>query len=160
MDSEVSLMLARADNELLAARSLKKLSEEEQAKTALEVPLDTTFYSSVISHAYYAIFYSAKAYLLSRGIKLTKQGQHQQVHFKFKELVKKGILEKELLTIYEDIKTKAEELLEVLHEKREKRETFTYETLPQANKEPAEESLKNAVFFISYIRKFIEKLEE
>ena len=160
MDSEVNLLLDRAENELLVARSLVKLSENKEDASIFELPEGTTFYSGAISHSYYAIFYCAKAYLLSKGIKLSsKQGQHQQVYFKFKNLVKEGVIEGELLKIYEDLKIKAESLLEILHNEKEKRKTFTYETHSQANKEPAEESLKNATFFIAHIRKFIENSE-
>lgn len=156
MDSGVNLLLDRADNELLAARSLHKLSEDNKLKTDVLLPPQTTFYSSVISHSYYCIFYSAKAYLLYKNIKLSsEQGQHQQVYFKFKQLVQKGILQKELLEIYEDIKLKAEKLLEILHEEKEKRKIFAYQTIPQANKLPAEDSIKNASFFISHIKLFI-----
>lgn len=157
MDSEVSLMLNRANNELNAARALKKLSEEEELKALLEVPVNSTFYSSVISHAYYAMFYGAKAYLLSKGEKFVKQGQHQQVYIKFRKFVKEGVIDKELLLVYEDVKIKAEELLEVLDSEREKRKNFTYETSSEANREPAEKSLENAAFFISHIIKFIKK---
>ncbi len=156
MDSKVKLLLDRADNELLAARSLQKLSDGEKLKTDLLLPPETTFYSSVINHSYYSIFYSAKAYLLHKNIKLSsEQGQHQQVYFKFKQLVQKGILQRELLEIYEDIKLKAEKLLDILYEEKEKRKIFTYQTIPQANKSPAEDSLKNASFFISHIKSFI-----
>ena len=58
MDSEVRLLLDRADNELLAAMSLKKISEQDALNNNLSIPTPTTFYSSVISHSYYAIFYA------------------------------------------------------------------------------------------------------
>lgn len=61
MDSMVEIFLDRANNELLAAESLKKLSDEEKAKEDFHISGKTTFYSSVISHSYYAIFYAAKA---------------------------------------------------------------------------------------------------
>src|SRR3989344_4651072 len=100
MDSRVNLFLQRADNEMLTARSLKKLSEDEKELIIFAIPKGTTFYSSVISHSYYAIFYSAKAYLVSKNIELiSKQGQHQQVYFKLKKLVKEGVMDKELLKI-------------------------------------------------------------
>jgi len=156
MDSQVEIFIKRADTELLAAKSLKKLSEEAKYKEELSIPKDTTFYSSVISHSYYAIFYAAKAHLLSRNILLkSKQGQHQQVYFKFRALVQNGEIEKELLRLYEENKLKAEVLLDILKSEKAKRTEFTYETIPQANKAPAEESLNNAVIFISHIRKFL-----
>ena len=66
MDSMAEIYLERAGNELLAAESLKKLSEDEKAREEFSLPQSTTFYSSVISHSYYAIFYSAKAILLKK----------------------------------------------------------------------------------------------
>ncbi len=158
MDLEVSLLFERAENELLAAEVLKKLSEEAEAKQVLEVPAATTFYSSVINHAYYAIFYSAKAYLTFKGFKLPEQGQHQAVYYEFKRFVQKGDLKKELLDLYDEVKTKAETLLSIIQEERGKREEYTYKTLPQANKEPAENSLKNARLFVSHMRRFSEKI--
>lgn len=155
MDSEVSMLLDRAENELVIALALDKLSEKEDLASPLDIPRGTTFYSSVISHCYYAIFNSAKAYLVSKKVKLEKQGQHQQVYFAFRRMVKEGIIEKELLKIYEDLKVKAESLLEILNSEREKRKTFTYETVAQANKKPAEDSIKNAKEFISHIKRMI-----
>lgn len=156
MDSKVNLLMDRAENEIFAAQALKKLSEEASLKKEFEFSPSVSFYSSVINHSYYAIFYSAKAYLTAKNIPLkSKQGQHQQVYFEFKKLVEKGIIEKELLRIYEEVKIRAESLLDILKTERAKRTNFTYETIPQANKQPAEDSLKNALFFISHIREFL-----
>jgi hypothetical protein len=44
-------------------------------------------------------------------------------------------------------------LLNIFEEEKGKRGEFTYETLPQANKEPAETSLNNAKLFVSNIMK-------
>ncbi len=160
MDSKVSLLLQRADNEILTGRSLKKLSEDEKETISFELPQGTTFYSAVISHSYYAIFYSTKAYLTSKNINLkSTQGQHQQVYFKFKKLVREGIIEEELLKIYEEVKIKAEVLLDIIKNERDKRHNFTYETIPQANKSPAGESLKNAEFFVAHMKRFIDNEE-
>jgi uncharacterized protein (UPF0332 family) len=154
------LLFKRAENEITTAEKLKRMSEDSETKMFMEIPEDVTFYSAVISHDYYAVFYSAKAYLLSRDIPLlSKQGQHQQVYFEFRKLVKSGIVDVELLEIYEDVKGKAEALLEILKTEKDKRTNFVYETIPQANKQPAEDSLKNAVFFVSHIKKFLSKEE-
>ena len=52
---------------------------------------------------------------------------------------------------------KADELLEIFKEEKWKRGNFTYKTIPQANKEPAEDSLNNAKIFLSNISKVIKK---
>ncbi|MFH1432107.1 MAG: HEPN domain-containing protein [archaeon] len=77
MDSMVEIFLERADNEIHAAESLKKLSEDLNSKKEFELSVDVTFYSSVISHSYYAIFYAAKAILLSKGIKTSSPDIHK-----------------------------------------------------------------------------------
>lgn len=161
MDSEVSLLIDRAENELVAARVLKQVSGEDKIKKILQIDLPFTFYSSVISHSYYAIFYSAKAYLASKKIELlSEQGLHQQVYFKFRKLVQQGIIDEEMLSIYEDLKIKAESLLEIFDSEREKRKTFTYMTIPQANQAPAEDSIKNAEFFVSHIKEFVREKDK
>lgn len=157
MDSKDSLLIERAEHEIVVSELLYKLSGDIPEKSALNVSSDTTFYSAVISHAYYAILYSAKYYLLSKNVSVPEQGQHNFVYQKFKKLAKTGELDKELLEIYEDAKIKAETLLLILESEEEKRTEYTYKTYPQANKEPAEKSIENAKFFVAHIRKFVEK---
>lgn len=157
MVSMTDLLINRAENEIVTAEKLKRMSEDPEAKTFMEVPQDMTFYSAVISHSYYAIFYSAKAILMKEGIKTDKPNVHQKTLHAFnKFLVKTGKLDKALLKIYEDMVIKAEALLNIFAEEKTKRGDFTYETLPQANKEPAETSLNNAKLFVSNIKKVLE----
>ncbi|MCX6710968.1 MAG: HEPN domain-containing protein [Candidatus Woesearchaeota archaeon] len=156
MHSVVEIFLERADNELLAAESLKKLSEEAKLKEEFKLPSRITFYSSVISHSYYAIFYSAKGILLTKGIKTSAPEVHRKTFEAFKEnLVDTGILDVRILEIYKRMAIRADELLEIFKDEKWKRGNFTYNTIPQANKEPAENSLRNAKTFVSSISKVI-----
>jgi len=50
---------------------------------------------------------------------------------------------------------RAEELLGIFSKEKAKRGEFTYQKLPQANKEPAKESLDNASFFFKNINKIV-----
>lgn len=156
MDSKDETLIERAEHEIAVSEILDKLSENIPEREALNVSSGATFYSAVISHAYYSIFYSAKYYLLSRNITIPEQGQHNFVYQKFKKLAKAGELDEELLKIYEDAKVKAETLLLILEGEEEKRTEYTYKTYHQANKEPAEKSIENAKFFVSHIKKFVE----
>lgn len=162
MDSEDKLLIERAEHEILTSEILEKLSKIEYSDVneRLDIPSGNTFYSAVIGHAYYSIFYGAKAYLVSKGTKFSEQGQHSAVYYKFKKLVNAGELDKELMIIYEDAKIKAEILLSILEDEEEKRTRYTYKTIPQANKEPAEKSIENAKFFISHIKEFINRVSE
>ncbi len=158
MDSMVELFTERAKNEILAAQSLKTLSEETRFKEDFQLSDDVTFYSSVISHSYYAIFYAAKAILLTKGIKTYAPEVHRKTIEEFeKNFVDTGILDVKLLEIYNKIVVRADELVEIFRDEKWKRGKFTYRTIPQANKGPAEDSLKNAMFFVSNVIKVIEK---
>jgi hypothetical protein len=64
----VKQYLERAKNELRVAIILNNISQDEEEKIKLGCIEGDTFYSSVISPAYYSIFYSAKAILLTRGV--------------------------------------------------------------------------------------------
>lgn len=156
MDIGVKQYLERSENELRAAAILKKISEsEEKAKFGAEK--EDTFYSSVISHSYYAIFYSAKAILLTKNIKTIGPNVHKKTLNSFKKyFVDSGILDKELYKIYNDIVIKADELLGLFQEEKRKRGQFIYKTIPQANKEPAEQSIENSKKFLVHIKKVAE----
>lgn len=156
MDSQVKIFIKRANNELLAAESLKRLSEEVKYKDEFSIPQDATFYSSVISHSYYAIFYATKAILLTKNIKTTSPNIHKTTYDLFdKTFVRTGVLDKKLLQIYTDIVVKAGDLLEIFKDEKWKRGNFTYQVIAQANKTPANDSLKNAKLFIANISKVI-----
>ncbi len=158
MDLMIRIYLDRAGNEMFAAGALKRLSEEERAKRDFDIPPDMTFYSSVISHAYYAIFYAAKALLLAKGIRTSSPEIHKKTYEAFKkELVETGILDVKLLEIYREIAVRADALLEIFKEEKGKRGRFTYATISQANIIAAEDSLRNAKFFVANIGKVIEK---
>lgn len=157
MDSTVKIYFQRADTEILAAQSLKHLSEHKEDKTRFNLPEKTTFYSGVISHAYYAIFYSAKALLLTKNIKTTAPEVHKKTFDQFKKtFVDTGILDVKLLTIYSKMIVRADDLLSIFRQEKKKRGLYTYKTIPQANKQPAEDSLNNARLFVSNVMKTAE----
>lgn len=155
MDSLVSIYFNRAENELMAAGSLSLLSESNQAKTDFALPSDVTFYSSVISHSYYAIFYATKALLLTKNIRTKAPEVHKKTFEEFQKIIETKELDVVLLKIYKKLIVRADELLEIFKDEKKKRGRFTYQTIPQANKEPAEDSLKNAKFFVANIIKIV-----
>ncbi len=159
MSDEAELYLQRAENELIVAQMLFDISSNEKLqKEQFKLEKNFTFYSTVISHAYYCIFYSAKAILVKEGIKTDAPEVHKKTILAFeKYLVETGNLDIELLKIYKKIIVKAEELLGIFFIEKRKRGEFTYQKLPQANKEPAKESLDNALFFFKNISKIIKK---
>ena len=156
MDSDINLSLERAQNEILLAQSVKLLTEDAKIKREVfKLDEKVTFYSAVIAHAYYAIFYAARAYVVSKGVNLPEQGVHSAVYSAFRKFVRQGKIAAELLELYEEVKVKAETLLEIFEEEKENRTKFTYKTLAQANKRPAEDSLENARIFFTQIKELI-----
>lgn len=78
----------------------------------------------------------------------------------FEKLTFSGEIDVELLKIYKEIVIKADELLGIFRKEKSKRGKFTYKKLPQANLEPATESLTNAEKFFKNINLMLQKKEE
>ena len=160
MDSQIKTFTDRASNELVLSEKVKLISDDNEIKEFLKIESKMTFYSSVISHSYYAIFYATKALLLTKDIKTDSPNVHKKTLNEFKKnFVDTGELDISLLNIYKKMIVRADELLEIFKSEKGKRGNFTYKTLPQANKDPAEDSLKNAKKFVSNINKVIENEE-
>ncbi len=149
------LYLQRAKNELDLAKAVFKLSTEEKLKLEFELKEDATFFSNVIGNSYYCIFYSAKAILQLKNITINPPEEHKKTLEEFEKLVLSGEIDVELLNIYESIVVKADELLGIFRKEKSKRGKFTYQKLPQANLEPAKESVNNAEKFFKNINLMI-----
>ncbi len=152
MDSDTKLYLERAQNELKLAEITMQLSINKDIQNKiLGVDKPDTYFSSVITHAYYSIFYIAKGYLIMKGIVTKAPEEHKKTYDEFKKLVSQGVVDKELLELYEDVLIKAEKLLGIFKIEKKKRGEFTYQRIAQANLEPAKESLENAKTFLKHI---------
>jgi len=149
------LYMERAKNELDLAKAIFKLSTENKLKEELELKEDSTFFSNVIGNSYYCIFYSAKAFLLLKNINTAPPEEHKKTLEEFERLALSGDIDVELLKIYKSIVIKADELLGIFRKEKSKRGKFTYKKLPQANLEPAKESLANAEKFFKNINLMI-----
>ncbi|MDP2924759.1 MAG: hypothetical protein Q8N99_00135 [Nanoarchaeota archaeon] len=156
MVSEVNLYLDRAEDEILLSQKDLDCSINKETKDILGIPSEKTFYFSVISHAYYSIFYAAKAYLFLKGMKTEAPDEHQKTYEKFKTFVERGILDNELLKIYENEISKAESLLNIFFLEKGKRGRFTYNIKSEANLPYANESIENAKRFVSVIKAILE----
>ena len=158
MDSMVKIYIQRALNEISIAKLLFEISNNKNKKEEFNIEEETTFYSAVISHSYYSIFYAAKAMLLTKKIKTFAPEVHKKTYLAFKkQFVDSGILDIELLNIYKKMILRADELLQIFKDEKWKRGHFTYQTIPQANKEPANQSIQNAANFLKNIKTIIEK---
>ena len=149
------IYLERAKSELDLAKAVFKLSIKKEIKLELELKETDTFFSNVISNSYYCIFYSAKAYLLKKGITTYPPEEHKKTLEEFEKLALSGEVDIELLKIYQDIVIKADELLGIFRKEKSKRGRFTYKRIPQANLIPAKESLENAEKFFKNINLII-----
>ena len=151
MDSD--LYLNRAENEIKLARIVFAVSKDQSMQVEVfGEKYPDTYYSAVITHSYYAIFYAAKAYLLTKGVVITPPEEHRKTYDALKGRVDSGELDVDLLRLYNEALVRAETLLGILKSEKKKRGDYTYQTLPQANQAPAAESVKNAETFYKHLR--------
>ena len=160
MDSKSDMYFNRAKTEFETSEILFEISKSKDKKQNFDISQDSTYYSGVISHSYYAIFYSAKAMLLTKNIETEAPEVHKKTLDTFKEeFIDSGLLDAKLLIIYKQMIIRAETLLEIFKKEKKKRGDFTYNTIPQANLEPAEESIKNAKEFIKHCNSYLTNLK-
>ena len=156
MATKVELYISRSTTEIEAASILFQISHTEQFQDQFYLSKETTFYSAVIAHAYYAIFYAAKAMLLSINKETTSPNIHQATYETFeKEFITTGILDASIFLLYKSLIIRAEELLTIYKHEKKKRGDYTYNILPQANKVPAEESIQHAKSFLKYCKAYL-----
>ncbi len=160
MDIRVKGYLERAENEIVLAKANFELSTRDKAKQVLNISLDKTFFNDVISESYYAIFYSAKAFLLSLEIKTEPPEEHRKTYEEFKKIVESRKMDIQLSEIYEEESNKAETLLRIFFDEKRNRGRFTYNVNANTNKPFAEQSIKNARFFVATIKYLLEKKNE
>ena len=155
MDSKAELYIKRARAELDMAALLFACSGNE-ILGKFDIDSSQTFYSGAIAHSYYAIFYSAKAMLLTKNITTESPEIHRKTFDEFeKSFIKTGILDIALLEIYRELVIRAETLLEIFREEKRKRGNYTYNTIAQANRPPAENSIKNAKTFFKHCQAYL-----
>ena len=94
MDLNYNLYLERANNEIKFADIALFVSNNMKIQTdVMKIEEPETYFSSVISHSYYCIFYSAKAYLAKKRIKTEAPEEHKKTYDEFKRLVFQGIID-------------------------------------------------------------------
>lgn len=146
------LFIERSENELELGKIIFQITTDESIqKNIFHIDEPLTFFSAVITHSYYSIFYATKAYLIKKGIKTKAPEEHKKTYEEFKELVNCNIIDSELLRLYEYVMVQAEDLLKIFHTEKKRRAKFTYQKLSQSNKEPAIKSLENAKKFFKYL---------
>jgi uncharacterized protein (UPF0332 family) len=151
VDSERRVLLARALNELELARIIQKVSDEPKLQAQVFGLKPDIYYSGTIAHAYYGIFFSAKAYLLGKGIQTRGPNVHAKTLNQFALQVIKGDVDIEMLKVYRSAIIRADALLQIFDLEKGKRGHYTYRKIRQAEQIPAQESIKNATIFISRI---------
>lgn len=155
MDSVVNSYLERAENELVLAKINFEISTNSKYKNIFNIEQSRTFFNDVISQAYYSIFYSAKAFLLTKNIGTKTPEEHKKTYEEFRKFVENGEINKTLMQIYETETIKAESLLKIFFLEKKKRGTFVYNVKSEANLPYAKESLDNARKFVSLIKSII-----
>src|SRR4030067_35251 len=127
MDSD--LYIHRAENEIKLAEIIFVVSEAPDIqRETFKVNEPETYFSAVIAHSYYSIFYGAKAYLSTKGIKISAPEEHKKAFDEFKKFAESGELDVELLKIYQEALIRAECLMGIFKAEKKKRGEFTYRT--------------------------------
>ena len=147
----------KAINDLLLAESLLKISTDKKLKNLLNYPEDVTFFDWVIVSSYYSIFHATHALLGLKRIKITNRLHHATMIAFAKHFIINNELADELFFIYEESENKANELLDIFEEEKEKRGLFQYHRLSKNNLDPAKESIKNAKKFLKAIEEVLRK---
>ena len=96
MDLKIKSYVDRAKNKLILAKANFELSISKEAKNVLNLNDTDTFFNDVISQAYYCIFYSAKAYLLSVYVETNAPEEHKKTYEKFKQEVENIVLQTQI----------------------------------------------------------------
>lgn len=91
--------------------------------------------------------------MLSKNISTSPPHEHAKILDNLKLSTKEGILDSELLKVYEEESIRAETIISIYQKEKRKRGKFTYQKLPQSNKQPVKESIKNANLFRKTIAK-------
>lgn len=162
----VEFFIENGKRSLDTAKLLYKVSTTEELKESLGFR-GFNGYLWVINASYYSMFYLARALLEKEGIKLkTDLSIHMitfdaLVHFFYTS----GKLKKRLITLYEEAKNEASELLgqekaqslieDYMNEKK-KRSTFTYSMGIFAIKNKAKTSLQRASSFNEELMKILQ----
>ena len=157
MDIRARGYILRAEKELLLSNANNEMSNDPGLKRKLGIPNSMTFYNNVIAGSYYSIFYSAKAYLISRRIITRAPEEHKKTYDEFSKIVDSGRLSEDLKAIYDEESLKADELLGIFFHEKRNRGRFTYSMNAEANRPFAEKSLYNARAFVSAISAVLEK---
>jgi len=147
----------KAVNDLALSQGLLKISTNEKIKDALGYSKETTFFDWVIVSSYYSIFHAAQALLGVKQIKITGRLHHATLISFAKHYIINNELAEELFLIYEDAEKKANKLLEIIEEEKQKRGLFQYHRLSKDNLGPAQESVENAKTFLETIQKVLSK---
>ena len=77
MDSK--LYIHRAENEIKLAQIIFVISKQPNIqRETFKVNEPETYFSAVIAHSYYSIFYGAKAYLIKKGLEISAPEEHKK----------------------------------------------------------------------------------
>lgn len=117
------------------------LENADEALSAAQLSLDNDFYSAAINRAYYAIFYAANALLSTKKLARSK---HSGVLAAFRQhFIKTGLLVPDLSEIYGQIM--------------DDRHAGDYELITAISKEDAKINLKQAKYFVTVVREWLQK---
>jgi len=151
--------LRNARHNLLVAKMMMGVIENENIKKQLVLPDDFQCYSWVIAISYYAMYHAALSALAKQDY---ESDDHQATKYALAKLyVIKDELEKEALELFDQgKKILEEEYIVTLDDARKKDKAARYSANPEYEKTKAEEIMKDAKKFVKRLAEIIEFNEE
>lgn len=147
--------LKNARHNILVAKMMMSVAENEDIKKQLVLPDDFQCYTWIIAISYYAMYHAALSALAKQGY---ESDDHQATKYALAKLyVIKDELEKEALELFDQgKKILEEEYIVTLDDARKKDRAARYSAAPEYEKSKAEEIMKDAKKFVKRLAEIIE----
>jgi len=135
--------------------TMEILSKVENHKEILAIPKDHSTEEWIVVVAYYVMYMAAISLLAKIGL---KSKSHTATSAALEEFfVKKKLLDKTQLKIFENVRMKKEEI-ELLREVKDRREIAQYSVTKKTTREIAENTKSDAHKFVDNVEEIFEKL--
>jgi uncharacterized protein (UPF0332 family) len=148
MVSKIEAYLGKAENNLVLAKHVYELSTHACLRDAMNLEKDMTFLGEVVSLSYYSIFYAAKAYTISNGIKTCPPNEHVDLHEALERDLHSRWFGENPREVCEALMIDSRKLSDIFLYEKAKRGSSTYEPASKVRLRNAEISIENAEIFL------------
>ncbi len=147
--TSIDMYLAKARKNYTIGNLIFRISEQDDLKKSLSMPQDFNMHEWVIIVSYYAMYTSALAAISRLGFKSKSHAATIAILENY--YVKNEKLETKHIDKLTKAYTLSEDMITMLMEMKERRETAQYEATPAITRENAKTALEDAEEFVSKI---------